>query len=251
MSHGPIHMGIPDTRPLANSSQFASYNAIAFPRAARNYRDRKTRYTRSLEQELGRVRASEASLIREVGRLRSTLQNLTLTMRHHGLDVSGGSDTGSPPGSLGYAGSPLGSAGYAGIDGTPTPPLPSPLPPPPLSPSLPAFLIFPLRLIPHQRLTNEPFRLMFKDVIGSVPSGPASEVGTHSDQLSPGFSALGSRGPRPSPQQHSHSHSHSPESSATTDVCLGGWDSGVEATSPGVRVCDVDPIGAGMDFVLT
>lgn len=92
---------------------------------------------------------------------------------------------------------------------------------------------------------------MFKDVVGSVPSGPASDVGTHSDQLSPGFSALGSRGPRPSPPQHSHSHGHSPESSATTDVCLGGWDSGVEAASPGVRVCDVDPIGAGMDFVLT
>ncbi|KAL8365546.1 hypothetical protein RB595_004389 [Gaeumannomyces hyphopodioides] len=169
--------------------------------AQKNYRDRKTRYTRSLEQELSRLRVSEASLLREVGRLRSTVQNLTRTMRHNGLDVLDDSDATSPPGSLGYVGSPL---GYAGID----------------------------------------------DVMGSVTSGSVSEAGTHSDQLSPGFfsSALGPRGPRPSPPQHSRS----PESpAATTDVCLGGWDSGVEVASPGVRVCDVDPVGAGMDFVLT
>lgn len=67
----------------------------------RTYRDRRDRYARSLEEELARVRASEANLLREVDRLRSTVQTLVQALGQQGLDAIDESDVDSP---IGYAG---------------------------------------------------------------------------------------------------------------------------------------------------
>ncbi|TLS25581.1 hypothetical protein PpBr36_07873 [Pyricularia pennisetigena] len=179
--------------------------------AQKTYRDRKTKYVKSLENELSRVRQNETHLMRQVEQLRSTLQSCATVMRQNGLDVPPGAwDVGSPGGLL----SPYGN------------------------------------------------------VNGTESSGPSSVFGTESDLFSP-FSPQ-SGGVISSPpqdarsiqqrlnqqQHHQHQHQHSnhssPNSSGTSDVCLGGWDpAGVPLPAPGVRVCDVDLVGAGMDFVLT
>ncbi|TLD19085.1 hypothetical protein PspLS_09971 [Pyricularia sp. CBS 133598] len=178
--------------------------------AQKTYRDRKTRYVRSLENELSRVRTNEAHLMRQVEQLRTTLQSCATVMRQNGLDVPpGGSDIGSPGGLI----SPYGN------------------------------------------------------VYGTESSGPSSVFGTESDRYSPfspqsGVVSSPPQDPRSIQQrldqrqyqQHRNQHSNhsSPNSSGTSDVCLGGWDpAGVPLPAPGVRVCDVDLVGAGMDFVLT
>ncbi|KAI6299101.1 hypothetical protein MCOR29_011042 [Pyricularia oryzae] len=180
--------------------------------AQKTYRDRKTRYVRSLENELSRVRSNEAHLMRQVEQLRNTLQSCATVMRQNGLNVPpGGSDIGSPGGLV----SPYGN------------------------------------------------------VYGTGSSGPSSVFGTESDRYSPFSPQSGAvssppqdprsiqqrlENQRQHQQQHQHQQSNhsSPSSSGTSDVRLGGWDpAGVPLPAPGVRVCDVDLVGAGMDFVLT
>ncbi|TLD10422.1 hypothetical protein PgNI_06538 [Pyricularia grisea] len=173
--------------------------------AQKTYRDRKTRYVRSLENELSRVRSNEAHLMRQVEQLRNTLQSCTTVMRQTGLYVPpGGSDIGSPGGFI----SPYGN------------------------------------------------------VYETESSGQSSAFGTESDRCSPfshqsGVVSSPPQDPlsiqqRLNQHQHKHGNHSSPNSSGTSDVCLGGWDpAGAPLPAPGVRVCDVDLVGAGMDFVLT
>ncbi|KAI6374253.1 hypothetical protein MCOR25_003197 [Pyricularia grisea] len=93
-------------------------------------------------------------------------------------------------------------------------------------------------------------------------SGQSSAFGTESDRCSPfshqsGVVSSPPQDPlsiqqRLNQHQHKHGNHSSPNSSGTSDVCLGGWDpAGAPLPAPGVRVCDVDLVGAGMDFVLT
>ncbi|KAI1493516.1 hypothetical protein F5X96DRAFT_666725 [Biscogniauxia mediterranea] len=54
---------------------------------ARSYRDRKDAYIKSLETEVARSRASEATLIHESEKLRSTVQTLTRLLSQHGITI--------------------------------------------------------------------------------------------------------------------------------------------------------------------
>ena len=62
----------------------------------RTYRGRRDRYTRSLEDEVGRVPAREANLLREVKRLRRTVQTFARMFGHHGFDALTDSELDSP-----------------------------------------------------------------------------------------------------------------------------------------------------------
>ncbi|KAI0597469.1 hypothetical protein F4775DRAFT_560332 [Biscogniauxia sp. FL1348] len=69
-------------------------------RAQRSYRDRKDAYIKSLETEIARTRASEATLIRESENLRSTIQSLTKLLSQHGIAISGQEN---PASSMGHS----------------------------------------------------------------------------------------------------------------------------------------------------
>ena len=55
-------------------------------RSFRSYRDRKDIYTKSLEQELARARATEASLIGISQSLRDTIQALVRLLSRYGIE---------------------------------------------------------------------------------------------------------------------------------------------------------------------
>ncbi|KPM44090.1 hypothetical protein AK830_g2469 [Neonectria ditissima] len=56
-------------------------------RAQQNYRDRKDKYATSLEKELARTRASEASLMRKVEQLQSTVKAFAGLLSVHAIDI--------------------------------------------------------------------------------------------------------------------------------------------------------------------
>lgn len=51
---------------------------------SRTYRDRNVKYTKTLEEELARVRASEARLMMECEQMRNTIQSLEGLLKNHG-----------------------------------------------------------------------------------------------------------------------------------------------------------------------
>jgi len=83
--------------PLLVSHFSLSLRLLTTP-GIRTYRDKRDRYTRSLEEEVARVRANEANLLREVKRLRHTVQTLARTRGEQGLDVLDDLDGNSPLG---------------------------------------------------------------------------------------------------------------------------------------------------------
>lgn len=127
--------------------------------------------------------------------------------------------------------------------------------------------------IPPSRTAAQPLSVSFRKHVAfnltrnaikleTESSGQSSAFGTESDRCSPfshqsGVVSSPPQDPlsiqqRLNQHQHKHGNHSSPNSSGTSDVCLGGWDpAGAPLPAPGVRVCDVDLVGAGMDFVLT
>ncbi|KAJ9132391.1 hypothetical protein NKR19_g9327 [Coniochaeta hoffmannii] len=150
--------------------------------AQRTYRDRKDQYTKSLEEELARVRANEVKLLREVQRLQETTARLFRYLHQQGLqfsedDLMNGGHDGLHSWELGTRERSFGT--------TPEP-------------------IFP----------------------GSI--GGADELHHHHfPQADHGTSAW------------------------AKDVCIGGSSTGAEPHPSGTRMCDLDLVGAGIDFVLT
>ncbi|OIW33069.1 hypothetical protein CONLIGDRAFT_666449 [Coniochaeta ligniaria NRRL 30616] len=80
--------------PRASKQDRVEKRRAQLRKAQQTYRDRKGKYARTLEEELGRSRASQAACMRKVESLRGTIQTLLGFLHQLGVDPSEGLDLG-------------------------------------------------------------------------------------------------------------------------------------------------------------